>query len=276
MIIAGKLGGAILGLPFGAFGVLLGVLAGTLVDQVLQIRQSRKDLERFFLDGLFVPRLKRLMRPAAAIGLVNRLLSVDDIAGSDVRDETIDRIRGFFRIPSTDERRLHQFWDACERWDSKLDVSWLIRIYGVSSPEYLELSYMYSYGAEEERDFLFTLFHSLAGRDPGGLSREEFRYFQQVFEPMGLSVREIQQRLRSVPHLNREYLKILDLEPDCSEKDLKKRYRELAARLHPDSSVNIGYAPDEDNPEEQRTRQEEFSRLQHAYEELLWQFRYYD
>jgi hypothetical protein len=276
MILVGKISGVILGLPFGVFGVLLGALAGTLVDQLLQMRQGRRDLEKFFLEGQFVPRLKRLIRPAAAIGLVNSLLAIDDITDDSLREEVVRRIADFFRVPLIDHRRMYHYWDLCERWDRRVDREWLVRVYGVSSPDYLELSEVYSYGGEAERDFLFTLFHSLAGRDPAGLSRGEYAFFLEVFEPMGLSRREIQQRLRSIPYLNRSHCRILGVEPDCSEAQVKKRYRELAARLHPDSYVNIGYSDEGPDEQEQERRQEEFTRLQHAYEELLWQFRYYD
>ncbi len=276
MIIAGKISGAILGLPFGIFGVLLGVLAGSLVDQVLYLRRNHRDVEKFYLEAEFVPRIKRFLRPAAAIGLINRLLSVDDIHSSEIRDDALERIAHFFRIRSSDRSKLDYFWNLAERWDQRLDLPWLVRVYGVSSAEYLELSYVYSYGGEAERDFLFSLLHRIAGSDPAGLSRREFRFFRDIFEPMGLSLREIQQRLRSVPYLNREYCRLMELPPDCSEGELKKKYRELAANLHPDATMNIGYGEQQIDPRDEARRQEEFAALQQAYDELLWQFRYYD
>lgn len=272
MMIAGKLIGVLLGLPFGVFGVVFGLLVGTLIDQVLGIRQGRRDLEQFFVQGRYISRLQRFMRPAAAIGIINALLAVDDIPDDDLRAPMLEKIRHFFAVRSIDSGRMDRFWTAASVWDAQLNVDWLARVYAASSPEYLELSHMYSYAGEADRDFLFSLCHQAAGSDEEGISKEEYQFIVKVFEPMGLGLREIRQRLCSVPHLSKRNLAILGLEPGCSEQDLKKQYRALAARLHPDSSMDVGFT----ESEKKDGATVEFSRVQSAYQQLLWQFRFYE
>lgn len=276
MMIRAKISGAILGIPFGVPGVLFGVIVGTLVDQLLTLQRNKRDLEAFFTKGVFIPRMKRLARPAAAIALSVKMISLDQAYEEAAKNMVITSVRNFFSVRSLDEKQLEDFWNAAVRHESGLNISWLVKVYGISSPEFIELSQMYSYGGETERDFLFNLLHRLAGMDERGLSREEYGLMQEIFEPMGLGIREIRQRLRSMPYLNSRHLSLLELEQGCTEADVKARYRQMASRLHPDIQLNIGYGENSPSADEEERRREEFSRLQEAYANLLWQFRLYN
>lgn len=275
MMIRAKIAGAILGIPFGIPGVVFGVIVGTLVDQLLALQRNTRDLEAFFTRGVFISRMKRLARPAAAVALSVKMISIDQAYEDRLKELVISSVRKFFAIRSLDEKHLEDFWNAAVRHEAELNIPWLVRVYGISPPEFIELSQMYSYGGETERDFLFNLMHRLAGMDERGLSREEYALMQEIFEPMGLGVREIRQRLRSMPYLDARHLSLLDLEQGCSEADVKARYRQMAARLHPDIQVQIGYNEDASPSDGEERKREEFSRLQEAYSNLLWQFRLY-
>ena len=55
--------------------------------------------------------------------------------------------------------------------------------------------------------------------------------------------------------------KILEIDKNCSNEDLKKAYRELAKKHHPDKVQNLG-------EEYTRAAKEKFSKIQAAYENI--------
>jgi DnaJ like chaperone protein len=55
--------------------------------------------------------------------------------------------------------------------------------------------------------------------------------------------------------------KILELSADASDEELKKAYRRMAVKFHPDKVANLG-------PEVQKAAQEKFQHLNAAYEEI--------
>lgn len=252
-MIAAKLFGAVIGLPFGVFGVLLGLIIGALLDQILLFRRGHQDVEGFLLQGSIAPHLKDFVKPASAVALSAKLAAIDQPMDRSLREFVISRISEHFRVKNS--RSLYEFWILSMRYEARLNLPWLIRVYGLNDKEF------------RERDFLFDLFHTIAALDEKGISRNEYGLICEIFEPLGLGQREIQRQFRARPSLNRQYCELLELDPECSEQELKKRYREVISSLHPDSA-NDSIMNDE--------KRGEFAQIQTAYNELLWQFRYYD
>ena len=55
--------------------------------------------------------------------------------------------------------------------------------------------------------------------------------------------------------------KILEISPDASDEEVKKAYRELAKKYHPDKVAHLG-------EEVKRAAEEKFTRLNAAYEAI--------
>ena len=67
---------------------------------------------------------------------------------------------------------------------------------------------------------------------------------------------------------NREYrveedpYKVLNIPPDASDEDIKKAYKELASKYHPDKVQHLG-------DEFKKMAEERFKEIQNAYQELM-------
>jgi DnaJ like chaperone protein len=55
--------------------------------------------------------------------------------------------------------------------------------------------------------------------------------------------------------------RILELSPDASDEELKKAYRRMAIKYHPDKVEHLG-------PDIQRSAKEKFQQLNQAYEDI--------
>jgi DnaJ like chaperone protein len=60
--------------------------------------------------------------------------------------------------------------------------------------------------------------------------------------------------------VNSDY-KVLEIEPNASDDDIKKAYRQMAVRYHPDKVAHMG-------EEYQKGAKEKFQKIQEAYENI--------
>ncbi len=98
-------------------------------------------------------------------------------------------------------------------------------------------------------------------RADGVISEAEVQLIQQVATQLGISTPDyLSLRAMFVESVDSDY-KILDVSNSASEEEVKKAYRKLALRFHPDRLQGLS-----DN--EKKSAEEKFIRVQKAYENI--------
>lgn len=107
---------------------------------------------------------------------------------------------------------------------------------------------------------LLHLLFGLANSD-GEVSRDELIVLQQIATLIGISDKDfISLRAMFVQDANYAY-KILEIDPSVSHEEVKKAYRKMAMKYHPDKVHHLG-------PEYQQDAQEKFRKINEAYETI--------
>jgi hypothetical protein len=100
------------------------------------------------------------------------------------------------------------------------------------------------------------LYH-LVGSESGGMTREKLARLIVLCRGLGVDGEQMLQRFRQVPHLSTAALEALGLARGADFKEVKRRYRDLQRKLHPDRRNG---EPGEG-----------YHGIQEAYELLSWQ-----
>ena len=107
---------------------------------------------------------------------------------------------------------------------------------------------------------MLHLLFGLAASD-GEVSHEELTVLEQIATLTGISGKDfISIRAMFVRDTNAAY-KILEIDPAASDDEVKKAYRRMAMKYHPDKVHHLG-------PEYQQDAQEKFRKINEAYEEI--------
>lgn len=107
------------------------------------------------------------------------------------------------------------------------------------------------------------LLHLLFGvaRADGAVSMVELQLIQSVASQMGISNGDLQSiQNMFVDNLESAY-KVLEVTSEVSDEDLKKAYRKMAMRFHPDKVSHLG-------PEFQESANEKFRKVNESYEKI--------
>lgn len=95
----------------------------------------------------------------------------------------------------------------------------------------------------------------------GDLHHSEIKLITQIAADIGVSAADFDSiRGMFIPETDSLY-KILEVSPDVSDEELKKAYRRMAVKYHPDKVSHLG-------PELQKTANEKFQKLNAAYETI--------
>jgi DnaJ like chaperone protein len=95
----------------------------------------------------------------------------------------------------------------------------------------------------------------------GEIHKTELDVISQISNYLGISEKDFASiKAMFVKDVNADY-KILEIEPTASDEDVRKAYRRMAMKYHPDKVTHLG-------EEFQKSAKEKFQKLQEAYENI--------
>lgn len=232
MVKFGKWIGGGLGWAFGGpIGAIFGFVVGSVIDS---IQVSTGVMRPQTMQGDFI---------ASLLVLAASVMKAD---GKVVKSE-LDYVRSFF---------LHQFGEGETQQ------------YMVMLRDILKQDIPVADVCHQIRDYMeyparLQLLHFLFGISSadGHVHPNEVDVITNIANQLGIRNPDfVSIRAMFVKDVNNAY-KILEVSADASDEELKKAYRRMAVKYHPDKVNNLG-------PEVQKAAQEKFQHLNAAYEEI--------
>lgn len=232
MVKFGKWIGGGLGWAFGGpIGAILGFVVGSVIDN---IQISTSVIRPPTQQGDFV---------ASLLVLAGAVMKAD---GKVVKSE-LDYVRSFF---------LHQFGEAGTQQ------------YIVMLRDILKQDIPVADVCHQIRDYMeyparLQLLHFLFGISSadGQVHPSEVAVITEIADLLGIRQPDfVSIRSMFVKDVDSAY-KILEISADATDEELKKAYRRMAVKYHPDKVANLG-------SEVQKAAQEKFQKLNAAYEEI--------
>lgn len=107
---------------------------------------------------------------------------------------------------------------------------------------------------------LLHLLFGLAKAD-GSIVQVEIDLIQQMSVTLGISSPDYESVLNMFYETAEAYYKVLEIEPSASDEEVKKAYRRMAVRFHPDKVIHLG-------EEFQGAAKEKFQKVSEAYEKI--------
>ena len=107
------------------------------------------------------------------------------------------------------------------------------------------------------------LLHYLFGiaKADNDVSKSEINVIGQIASMLGVSKQDFESvKNMFYRNVDSDY-KVLGVEPDASDEEVKKAYRKMAIKFHPDKVSQMG-------EEYQKGAKEKFQKIQEAYEEI--------
>lgn len=110
------------------------------------------------------------------------------------------------------------------------------------------------------------LMHVLVGisQADGQVDSSEVDIIRQIGQHLRLSPADMDAILAIVAPNNTEYYKILEIEPSATDLEVKRAYRSMAARFHPDKVQHLG-------SDFQKLAEEKFKAINEAYQQIKTQ-----
>lgn len=91
----------------------------------------------------------------------------------------------------------------------------------------------------EERLQLLSFLAKIAQSD-GNVCKEEIEALKEVATAMGMSAQEVESMLNLGGNTLEQAYKVLEIEPTATDDEVKKAYRQLALKHHPDRVATLG------------------------------------
>ena len=107
---------------------------------------------------------------------------------------------------------------------------------------------------------MLHLLFGLAAAD-SDVNEDEQRLLKRIADLMGLSEEDFTSLKAMFVKDKHAFYKMLEIDPGASDEDVKKAYRRMAMKFHPDKVHHLG-------PDFQKDAQEKFKKINSAYEEL--------
>ncbi len=107
------------------------------------------------------------------------------------------------------------------------------------------------------------LMHVLFGisQADGQVHASEVEIIQEIGQHLKLNARDVDAIMAIFVKDNHSYYKILEIDPSASDQEIKKAYRSMAARFHPDKVQHLG-------PEFQKMAEDKFKAINEAYQQI--------
>jgi DnaJ like chaperone protein len=216
----------------GPIGGILGLIIGSVVDHETEQRTTTQNVST--QPGDFSVAL--LILCGAVMKSDNKILKSE-----------LDFVRDFFikqfGITAANERML-LFREILKQEYSLSEVCGQIR-YNLDYPSKLQL--------------LHLLF-GVSGAD-GEFHKNEIETIYNISNYLGITDKDfVSIKAMFVKDTNAAY-KILEIEPTASDEEVKKAYRMMAVKYHPDKVYHLG-------PEIQKSAQEKFKTINEAYDQI--------
>lgn len=234
----GKLIGAGLGWALGGpIGAIIGFIAGTVLDSTTVVATHTYDQD--------IPR-NHTGRGDFAMSLLVLSATVMKADGVVLKSE-LDYVKNFFvrqfGVSKTQEM-MRIFKEILQKDISVHEVCAQIR-YNMQYPLRLQLLH-----------YLF----GIAGAD-GSVSQSEISILGQISRYLGLSPNDFESIKAMFFKSTESHYKILEIEKQVTNEEVKKAYRKMAIKYHPDKVTHLG-------DEFQKAAKEKFQKVQEAYEKI--------
>jgi len=233
----GKILGGSLGWAFGGpLGVLVGIAIGSVIDSGSgkQVRIGVSQQQRPTQSGDF---------GAALIALSAVVMKAD---GKVLKSE-IQFVRSFFQTQFGTERTneyIKLLQNVLQQEIPVRDVCFQIRT-NMEHPLRLELL-----------RYLFEV-----SKSDGNVDKSEIHILQQISDYMGISSKDfLSLKNMYYKDVDSAY-KILEINMNATDEEVKKAYRKMAVKFHPDKLSSLG-------PEFEKSGKEKFQKVQDAYEKI--------
>ncbi|TXE13081.1 molecular chaperone DjiA [Seonamhaeicola algicola] len=249
MSVSKWIGGA-LGWSFGGpIGAIIGVALGSIVDAM-----SNGNTDTFLGEGKQQKRPTyngRAERPQTQSGdfEVSLLILASIVIKADGKQDQreLDYVRQQFATMYGKERANHAF--QLFKNISKQSVS--------TRQVCLQIKQMMDHPSR------LQLMHFLFGiaKADGVVTEDEERQIQIIAGYLGISVRDYESIKAMFYNSSENAYKVLEIEKGASVDDIKRAYRKMAKKYHPDRVIHLG-------KEHQAGAEEKFRQVQDAYEHL--------
>lgn len=229
--IAGALGWAM----FGPIGGILGFFITSRLEKITEMSDGTAE-ERSWNQGQRNSFLMSLLVLSAAV------IKADGKTTS----EEISRVRAFFAsnfgVSAADEaeaiikellQKEYNLYEVCGQIRSCMDYSQRLQLF----------HYLVSLGACD------------------GLQQKEIDVLETIAAYIGLSKNETESVFAQFRKSNDSNYKILEISPDATDEQVKKAYRKMAVKYHPDKVATLG-------EDVQKAAEEKFKAISKAYDEI--------
>ena len=248
MAFKGKLIGALLGSLAGPMGTILGGLIGHLYDRATEERAATGRIgggSRVFQDSISAAQVDFL---TSLIGLSIAVANAD----RHVRVSQIDALKAFFRqsFPYSEEDHgiIQGIIDETFLKRDRLDIDALAGYYRVTS-------------SQAGRLLLLRLLFKIADVDRKGISEAEERVIRSIAENLHIDAATYQSIAAEFKYEKGRAYRILGVDSDASNEEIRSNFRKLAVQYHPDTVANLG-------DEFTKVAEEKFKLINEAYAEI--------
>ena len=218
----------------GPIGGIIGFALGSITEQQQEPQFGSRPTKRLSTPGDFGSAL--LVLCAALMKADNQLLKSE-----------LDFVKTFFTrqfgVEYTKERML--LFREILKQDIQLE------------PVCIQIRQHLNYSSRLE---MLHLLFGLAAAD-NEVNNDEVILLKRIAELLGLSEEDFLSLKAMFVKDKNSFFKILDLEPSASDEEVKKAYRKMAMKFHPDKVHHLG-------PDFQKDAQEKFKKINTAYEEI--------
>jgi DnaJ like chaperone protein len=228
-----------LGWAFGGpLGAMLGFAVGSMID-----RASNEVDTNFINEGSRTNRTQTGDFSASLIVLAAAVMKAD---GKVVKSE-LNYVKAFF-VRHFGESKTKELLPLLKKvLDQHIDV--------VGIGQQIRMNML-----QADRLQLLHFLFGVAGAD-GTYSDSEVNVLERIASSMGINSYDFQSiKAMFIKETEGDY-KILEIDPSASDEELKKAFRKMAVRFHPDKVAHLG----EDIKKE---AEQKFIRLQEAYENI--------
>ncbi len=234
--------GAIIGFFFrGFFGALAGYAIGSLLDIMFMPKKRRQSFGDVFQG-------RQSVSPSDFELNLLSLASLVIKADGKVSQKELDYVRSYF-VQAYGKERANATFKTFNEVIKKREVS------AHKICQFLKLRVRYEVRLQIIH-FLFNI-----GQADGHISDKEISKIHEISRYFQVSYRDFESIKAMFVKSADEAYKILEVDADASDADIKKAYRKMVKKYHPDKLQNMDEAY-------QKGAKEKFNKVQEAYEQL--------
>jgi DnaJ like chaperone protein len=220
----------------GPMGGMLGFLVGTMIDTTTESSSSSSYSER----------VSSTARGDFGVSLIVLIAAVMKVDGKVVKSE-LEYVKQFF---------IRQFGQ-----DAAKEAIVMLR--DILKQEILVRDICLQIGRNMDYSSRLQLLHLLfnVSLADGALRQAEVDLITKISGAMGVSASDfVSIKNMFIPETDNFY-KILEIEPSSSDEEVKKAYRKMAMKYHPDKVIHLG-------EDYRKTAEEKFRKVNEAYEKI--------